>query len=96
MFSCSVLMVVGAGRGPLVRASIAASQQADRKIKKVYAVEKNPNAVVTLVPYWCLFLRGINDALYHSITLQKILVTINRWFFNSIQLQISSDLIKCL
>lgn len=44
---CSVLMVVGAGRGPLVRASIAASHQADRKIKKVYAVEKNPNAVVT-------------------------------------------------
>ncbi|XP_062607204.1 protein arginine N-methyltransferase 5-like [Saccostrea cucullata] len=43
-----VLMVVGAGRGPLVRASIAASHQADRKIRKVYAVEKNPNAVVTL------------------------------------------------
>lgn len=43
-----VLMVVGAGRGPLVRASIAASRQADRTIRKIYAVEKNPNAVVTL------------------------------------------------
>jgi len=41
------LMVVGAGRGPLVRASITASQKAERKIK-VFAVEKNPNAVVTL------------------------------------------------
>ena len=40
-------MVVGAGRGPLVRAAIAALKQADRKVKKIYAVEKNPNAVVT-------------------------------------------------
>ncbi|ESO87913.1 hypothetical protein LOTGIDRAFT_194048 [Lottia gigantea] len=43
-----VLMVVGAGRGPLVRAALAAAQQADRQVKKLYAVEKNPNAVVTL------------------------------------------------
>ncbi|XP_071091635.1 protein arginine N-methyltransferase 5-like isoform X2 [Haliotis cracherodii] len=43
-----IVMVVGAGRGPLVRAAIAAASQADRKIKKLYAVEKNPNAVVTL------------------------------------------------
>ncbi|KAG8233089.1 hypothetical protein J437_LFUL013089 [Ladona fulva] len=42
-----IVMVVGAGRGPLVRAALNASQKADRKIK-VYAVEKNPNAVVTL------------------------------------------------
>ncbi len=42
----SVVMVVGAGRGPLVTASINAARQADRKIK-VYAVEKNPNAIVT-------------------------------------------------
>jgi len=41
------LMVVGAGRGPLVRAALAAAEKADRKIR-VYAVEKNPNAVVTL------------------------------------------------
>lgn len=43
-----VLMVVGAGRGPLVRAAIAATKQTGRKVKKIYAVEKNPNAVVTL------------------------------------------------
>ncbi|EFH43573.1 Skb1 methyltransferase family protein [Arabidopsis lyrata subsp. lyrata] len=41
------LMVVGAGRGPLVRASLQAAEETDRKLK-VYAVEKNPNAVVTL------------------------------------------------
>lgn len=38
---------VGAGRGPLVRASIRAAELAKRTIR-VYAVEKNPNAVVTL------------------------------------------------
>ncbi|GFS41996.1 SHK1 binding protein 1 [Actinidia rufa] len=42
-----VLMVVGAGRGPLVRASLQAAEQTGRKLK-VYAVEKNPNAIVTL------------------------------------------------
>lgn len=39
-------MVVGAGRGPLVRATLNAAHKADRQVK-VYAVEKNPNAVVT-------------------------------------------------
>jgi len=43
----TVLMVVGAGRGPLVKASLRASEQAKRKLR-VYAVEKNANAVVTL------------------------------------------------
>uniref|UniRef100_A0A671QR82 Protein arginine N-methyltransferase 5 n=1 Tax=Sinocyclocheilus anshuiensis TaxID=1608454 RepID=A0A671QR82_9TELE len=42
-----VLMVLGAGRGPLVNASLCAAKQAKRKLR-VYAVEKNPNAVVTL------------------------------------------------
>ncbi|XP_048449876.1 protein arginine N-methyltransferase 5, partial [Rhincodon typus] len=42
-----VLMVLGAGRGPLVNASLRAARQADRKIT-VFAVEKNLNAVVTL------------------------------------------------
>ncbi|XP_024401652.1 protein arginine N-methyltransferase 5 isoform X2 [Physcomitrium patens] len=42
-----VLMVVGAGRGPLVRASLQAAEDAGCRLK-VYAVEKNPNAVVTL------------------------------------------------
>ncbi|KAK5817097.1 protein arginine N-methyltransferase 1.5 [Gossypium arboreum] len=43
----TVLMVVGAGRGPLVRAALQAAEETGRKLK-VYAVEKNPNAVVTL------------------------------------------------
>jgi protein arginine N-methyltransferase 5 len=43
----AVLMVVGAGRGPLVRASLQAAEESGRKLR-VYAVEKNPNAVVTL------------------------------------------------
>ena len=43
----TVLMVVGAGRGPIVRASLRASQRSGRQIR-VYAVEKNPNAVITL------------------------------------------------
>eukprot|EP01114_Cavostelium_apophysatum_P020862 TRINITY_DN7112_c0_g1_i1.p1 TRINITY_DN7112_c0_g1~~TRINITY_DN7112_c0_g1_i1.p1 ORF type:complete len:622 (+),score=146.02 TRINITY_DN7112_c0_g1_i1:52-1917(+) len=42
-----VLMVVGAGRGPLVRAALTAANLAERNIR-VYAVEKNPNAVITL------------------------------------------------
>lgn len=36
-------MVVGAGRGPLVHASLQAAKKADRKLR-VYAVEKNANA----------------------------------------------------
>ena len=43
----TVLMVVGAGRGPLVRASLRASDRCGRPLR-VYAVEKNPNAVITL------------------------------------------------
>lgn len=39
-------MVLGAGRGPLVKAALKAADQAERKIR-VYAVEKNPNAIVT-------------------------------------------------
>jgi len=42
-----VVTVVGAGRGPLVRAALNASQLTGRKIR-VFAIEKNPNAVVTL------------------------------------------------
>lgn len=40
----AVLMIVGAGRGPLVRASINAAINTKRKIK-IYIVEKNPNAI---------------------------------------------------
>lgn len=42
-----VIMVVGAGRGPLVTASLNAAEMAYQNVK-VYAVEKNPNAVITL------------------------------------------------
>lgn len=41
------LMVVGAGRGPLVKAALRAGKKS-RKRLRIYAVEKNPNAVVTL------------------------------------------------
>lgn len=41
-----VIMVVGAGRGPLVRAALNAAKLTNQEIK-VYAVEKNPNAVNT-------------------------------------------------
>lgn len=39
--------VVGAGRGPLVAAALKAGVTADRKLR-VFAVEKNANAVITL------------------------------------------------
>ena len=42
-----MVMVVGAGRGPLVAASLAASVEAGVPIR-VYAVEKNANAVICL------------------------------------------------
>lgn len=42
-----VLMVLGAGRGPLVKRSLRAAESAGKKVK-IYAIEKNPNAVVTL------------------------------------------------
>lgn len=41
------VMVVGAGRGPLVRQVLAASRETGVSVR-VWAVEKNPNAVVTL------------------------------------------------
>ncbi|KAG6610513.1 Protein arginine N-methyltransferase [Phytophthora cinnamomi] len=43
----SVVMVVGAGRGPLVRCALRAATIANRKTR-LFAVEKNPNAVITL------------------------------------------------
>lgn len=42
-----VVMIVGAGRGPLVRASLNASAKTGRKIK-VYVIEKNFNAISDL------------------------------------------------
>eukprot|EP00051_Salpingoeca_urceolata_P020699 m.314126 g.314126 ORF g.314126 m.314126 type:complete len:612 (-) comp19666_c0_seq12:84-1919(-) len=43
----TVVMVVGAGRGPLVEACLRAATESQRKIR-VHAVDKNPNAVITL------------------------------------------------
>ncbi|KAJ3090438.1 hypothetical protein HK102_003760 [Quaeritorhiza haematococci] len=43
----TVIMVVGAGRGPLVERALRAAEAAQRKVR-CYAVEKNPNAVVIL------------------------------------------------
>src|SRR4051812_11113649 len=40
-------MVVGAGRGPLVRCSIRAAERSGRQIK-AYAIEKNRNAANTI------------------------------------------------
>lgn len=42
-----VIMIVGAGRGPLVRSAINAGKKTKRKVK-IYIIEKNPNAVITL------------------------------------------------
>lgn len=41
-----VVMVVGAGRGPLVRCTLKAASNSNKQVK-VYAVEKNPNAIIT-------------------------------------------------
>ncbi|RKP27969.1 protein arginine N-methyltransferase 5 [Syncephalis pseudoplumigaleata] len=43
----SVIMVVGAGRGPLVTRCLEAARRANRLVR-VFAIEKNPNAYVTL------------------------------------------------
>ncbi|KAF9586506.1 hypothetical protein BGW38_003420 [Lunasporangiospora selenospora] len=43
----TVIMVVGAGRGPLVNCALRASEKAARNVR-VYAVEKNPNAFITI------------------------------------------------
>lgn len=43
----TTIVVVGAGRGPLIRASLNASEMSGRRVK-VYALEKNPHAVNTL------------------------------------------------
>mmetsp|Transcript_8642 Transcript_8642/g.15621 ORF Transcript_8642/g.15621 Transcript_8642/m.15621 type:complete len:680 (-) Transcript_8642:2030-4069(-) len=42
-----VVFVLGAGRGPLIRAAINAAERAAIELE-IYAIEKNPNAVVTL------------------------------------------------
>ncbi|GAA56198.1 protein arginine N-methyltransferase 5, partial [Clonorchis sinensis] len=44
---CQVIMVLGAGRGPLVNAALNASEKAACPVR-IYVVEKNPNALFTL------------------------------------------------
>lgn len=58
-FLFRVIMVVGAGRGPLVRASLTAAEESERKVR-IYAVEKNPNAVVTYVLQYCTYFLPLN------------------------------------
>ncbi|KAL9657800.1 hypothetical protein ABK040_013138 [Willaertia magna] len=45
-----IVMVVGAGRGPLVKATLRASRSSNVPVQ-IYAVEKNPNALTTLLYY---------------------------------------------
>lgn len=45
----SILMVVGAGRGPLVDCALRGAERCGTKICKLIAVEKNPNAYLTLL-----------------------------------------------
>ena len=42
----ATVLIVGAGRGPLVRRCIVAAAAAGRAVR-IFAVEKNPNAVIT-------------------------------------------------
>jgi len=44
------LMVLGAGRAPIVHAAFQAAEKADRNVH-VYAIEKNPNAIVSIRQY---------------------------------------------
>lgn len=42
-----MVLYFGAGRGPLIRRALTAASRADVKIK-VVALDKNPNAIITL------------------------------------------------
>jgi protein arginine N-methyltransferase 5 len=42
---CSVIFVVGAGRGPLVAGCLRAAERSRRPVK-ITAVEKNPSAFI--------------------------------------------------
>ena len=66
----AVVMVLGAGRGPLVAASLAAAGEAGRPVK-VYALDKNANAVVTLrnrcrnEPLWAAHVTVVSGDMRH-------------------------------
>ena len=66
----AIVMVLGAGRGPLVAASLAAAAEAARPVK-VYALDKNANAVVTLrnrcrnEPLWAAHVTVVSGDMRH-------------------------------
>ena len=43
-----IILYFGAGRGPLIHRALNAAKRADAKNVKVIALDKNPNAIVTL------------------------------------------------
>jgi hypothetical protein len=43
---CRTIMVVGAGRGPLVNRALEAADRAKYKVH-IYAIEKNPMAIIS-------------------------------------------------
>jgi len=43
-----VVLYFGAGRGPLIRRALSAAKRAKATNVKVIALDKNPNAIVTL------------------------------------------------
>lgn len=59
------LMVVGAGRGPLVKAAIRASVRSKIPLK-LYAVDKNPNALVTLYHFKKTIWKDMDVTIIHS------------------------------
>uniref|UniRef100_A0A0G4F5D2 Protein arginine N-methyltransferase n=1 Tax=Chromera velia CCMP2878 TaxID=1169474 RepID=A0A0G4F5D2_9ALVE len=76
-----VLIVVGAGRGPLVTACILALKEVEMSTKniKLVALEKNPNAVITLTdkkkleaecPFWSK-LEIVSSDMRQNVNLEK-------------------------
>ncbi|KAJ3210152.1 hypothetical protein HDU67_005611 [Dinochytrium kinnereticum] len=69
-----IIMVVGAGRGPLVDCVLRASETAGKKVL-VYAVEKNPNAIVILKQkqeaYWGSRVRVFHADMRHWTAPEK-------------------------
>ena len=55
-------MVIGAGRAPLVKACFNAANALSRKVF-VYAIEKNPNAIITINNYLAQNKKELKDKL---------------------------------
>ena len=67
-----IVMVLGAGRGPLVSAALRASKTSGVKIR-LFAIEKNPHAVVIL--------KEKNKAEWDN-TVQIVATDMRKWKFN--------------